>query len=67
LPALSAVVVVVLITIRRFRRSAPKAENGFVAQENCFIAAAGRNILAKSSIISIEYGCETGLGSDRAE
>jgi hypothetical protein len=31
MPALSAVVVVSLITIRCFRMPAPKAENGFVA------------------------------------
>jgi hypothetical protein len=33
--------VVGLITIGRFRSSAPKAENGFIAHKNCFVAAAG--------------------------
>jgi hypothetical protein len=33
-----AVVVVTLITIRGFSRDALKAENGFVAGENCFVA-----------------------------
>jgi hypothetical protein len=37
LPALPAVFVVRSITIRCFRMSAPKAENGFVGQENCFV------------------------------
>jgi hypothetical protein len=38
MPALPAVFVAELITIRGFRTSAPKAGNGFVAQENCFVA-----------------------------
>ncbi|WP_426413883.1 hypothetical protein [Bradyrhizobium ganzhouense] len=33
-----AVVVVTLITIRGFFRDAPKAQNGFVHDENCFVA-----------------------------
>ena len=33
-----AVVVVKLITIRGFFRDAPKAQNGFVPGENCFVA-----------------------------
>jgi hypothetical protein len=32
-----------------------KAENGFVGQENCVVAAAGRNNLPKNSMISVEY------------
>jgi hypothetical protein len=38
MPALPAVFAAELITIRCFRTSAPKAGNGFVAQENCFVA-----------------------------
>jgi hypothetical protein len=34
----AAVVVVSLITIRGFSRDAPKAQNGFVPGENCFVA-----------------------------
>jgi hypothetical protein len=34
----SAVVVVSLITISGFSRDAPKAQNGFVPGENCFVA-----------------------------
>src|SRR6185312_8988928 len=37
--ALGAVFVGGLITMRRFRSSAPKARNGFVARENCFVQA----------------------------
>jgi hypothetical protein len=41
--------------MRRFRNSAPKAKNGFVAPENCFVARAGRNNAAKSPMISGEW------------
>ncbi|MDN5001831.1 hypothetical protein ACFQZO_13135 [Bradyrhizobium sp. GCM10027634] len=34
----AAVVVVTLITISGFSRDAPKAQNGFVPDENCFVA-----------------------------
>ncbi|MFL6839147.1 MAG: hypothetical protein ACJ8FZ_17850 [Bradyrhizobium sp.] len=34
--------------------SAPKAENGFVALENCFVGLTARNNGAKSSMIPIE-------------
>jgi hypothetical protein len=54
LPALSAVVVADLITMLRFRSSAPKAKNGFVVRENCFVAAAGRNSIAENPMISIK-------------
>jgi hypothetical protein len=54
-PALFAVVVVSLITIRCFRMPAPKAENGFVAGENCFVAESGRNSSWESLTISTEY------------
>jgi hypothetical protein len=38
-----------------FRISAPKAENGFVTGENCFVGRPGRNIGAKNSMISMEW------------
>jgi len=34
----AAVVVVSVITIRGFSRDAPKAQNGFVPGQNCFVA-----------------------------
>ncbi|WP_271605374.1 hypothetical protein [Bradyrhizobium sp. CCBAU 11434] len=34
----AAVVVVTLITISGFSRDAPKAQNGFVPDQNCFVA-----------------------------
>jgi hypothetical protein len=36
-----------LITTRCFRISAPKTENGFVGQENCFIETSRRNNSAR--------------------
>jgi hypothetical protein len=51
--------------MRRFRSSAPKAKNGFVAPENCFIAKAGRNNAAKNPMISIEWVNKTGVGIRR--
>jgi hypothetical protein len=41
-----------VITNGCFRISAPKAENGFDAPENCFVERAGRNIGRKNSMIS---------------
>jgi len=41
-----------VIAVGRFRTSAPKTENGFIAQENCFVGPAGRNNGRKSSMNS---------------
>jgi len=41
-----------VIAIGRFRTSAPKMENGFIAQENCFVGPAGRNNGRKNSMNS---------------
>ncbi len=43
-----------LITVSCFRISAPKAENGFVAAEICFVGQKRRNIGDKTSMISVE-------------
>jgi hypothetical protein len=53
-PTLAAVFVAELITIRCFRMSAPKAGNGFVAPEICFVVEARRHNRAKNSMISIK-------------
>jgi hypothetical protein len=42
-----------VIAAGRFRTSAPKTENGFIAQENCFIGPAGRNNRRKNSMNSV--------------
>jgi hypothetical protein len=34
---------------------APKAENGFFAEENCFVGQGGTKQLAKNQVISIRY------------
>jgi hypothetical protein len=36
-----------VITIGCFRTSAPKTENGFIAQENCFVSRADETIAGK--------------------
>jgi hypothetical protein len=41
-----------VIEVGCFRTSAPKTENGFVAQENCFVGPAGRNNGRKISMNS---------------
>ncbi|WP_154073492.1 hypothetical protein [Bradyrhizobium erythrophlei] len=48
---LSAVVVGVLITMRRFRRSAPKAKNGFVTQRIVSLPRADETMSRKSQRI----------------
>lgn len=60
LPALPAVFVATLITIRCFRMSAPKAGNGFVAQRIVSSPAARRNNGPKDSMISVE--CSQWIG-----
>jgi hypothetical protein len=41
-----------LITVGCFRTSAPKTENGFVAQQNCFVGSIARNNGRKNSMNS---------------
>jgi hypothetical protein len=41
-----------VIAIGCFGTSAPKTENGFVAQQNCFVGLAGRNKSRKNSMNS---------------
>jgi hypothetical protein len=43
-----------LITVGCFRTSAPKTENGFIAQEKCFVGFVGRNIGRKNSMNSAQ-------------
>jgi hypothetical protein len=53
LPALPAVVACEFVTVRRFRRFASRSKMGFVPLENCFVATIKRNILTKTSVISM--------------
>ena len=43
-----------LIAVGCFRTSTPKAQNGFMAQGNCFVGLLGRNIGAKNPMNSAE-------------
>jgi hypothetical protein len=53
--ALGASFVVNLITIRRFRSSAPKAQNGFVAAQFVSSLARGMKQRKSSHVISMTY------------
>ncbi len=64
----AAVVVVKLITMGGFARDAPKAENGFVVRENCFVAL-GRDETFGGKAQSFQMGrarAQSGLASSRS-
>ena len=65
-PMLPAVLVGILITIRCFRMSAPKAGNGFINGRFVSSPATGRNIRRKSSINSaaVSSPAATGMTED---
>ena len=63
----TAVSLVTWIAVGCFRTSTPKAENGFMAQDNCFVGLRGRNIGAKNPMNSAErLGANHGMARQDA-